>query len=161
MHVIAVFAKQHCECFLVSNPNAKNTGKYISQFVYGMRCYYFIWIKSQSGKQNRCTVLGLERKPNGERNPKGTEQQIQPSANCRMNQLLNIVLLDTTVNILCIPDCQGQRRKKCRQETPQLLLFIATISLHQNFMYLCIIPSNVWKDKPFYDGCLSSDANYL
>lgn len=77
-----------------------------------MGCDACIQIKPRSGKQNRCIVLALERKLNGERNPKGTEQQIQPAANCCMNQPSNIVLLDTSAVRLCVSDCQGHGGKK-------------------------------------------------
>jgi len=98
-------------------------------------------------------------KLNGEHYPKGTEHQIQPSANGHMNQLSNIVLLGTTVNSLCMCNCQVQRKKN-RQETPHMLLFTATASLHQNLSYSYIIPRNIQKYKPVHEGCLSSNVNY-
>lgn len=108
----------------------------------------------------------LERELNGERNPKGTEQQIQPSANCRMNQPSNIVLLDTTAVSLCISDCQRHRGKKKRKTTGRkeqwLLLFTSAINVRQNFLHLDdISPSSSQRDKAFCEGCHSTNVNYL
>lgn len=109
----------------------------------------------------------LERKLNGERNPKGTEQQIQPSANCCMNQPSNIVLLDTTAVSLCISHCQRHRGEKKPTKTmgrkqQWLLLFTSAINVHQNFLHLYdISPSSSQRDWAFCEGCHSTNVNCL
>lgn len=97
---------------------------------------------------------------------KGTEQQIQPAANCCMNQPSNIVLPDTAAVSICISDCQRHRGgkknpKKHGQETMWLLLFTSAIRLHQISYLYDISPSSPGRDKPFCGGCHIRNVNYL
>lgn len=83
-------------------------------------------------------MLALERKLNGEHNPKGTEQQIQPSANSCMNQPSNIVLPDTTADSLCISDCQGHREKKTTGRKQRGCFYLPLSLASTKVSYVCV-----------------------